>query len=197
MVSPIYKNRGFRADVSNYRPIALTSVACKALESLVARYILQHCKLHGLLDPQQHGFRPKRGTVVQRIDVFDNWFTGINESRTEIDAIYIDFKTAFDMVNLCFLALKLEQFGIPEQIISWVSSFLSNRLFVVRVNSALSDWFPAPSVVPQGSAISPLLFILFTSDLRHVIESGIHHWTYADDTKMFVDVSSDKCFSAL
>ena len=63
---------------------------------------------------------------------------------------------------------------------------MSNRLQRVSVEGNFSDFLMVRSGVPHGSVLGPLLFILFTSDMWHNIESNMI--AYADDTTLFAHV---------
>ena len=62
-VSPIFK-KGARYRAENYRPISLTSIVCKLMESLVKEVVLQHMILNHLLSEKQYGFISGRSTVT-------------------------------------------------------------------------------------------------------------------------------------
>ena len=64
--------------------------------------------------------------------------------------------------------------------ITWIVSFLSGRLIAIRVDGFLSRPHSINSGVPQGSVISPVLFILFINDLLSSTSSSI--FSFADDT---------------
>ena len=53
-ITPIFK-KGDPAVSSNYRPIALTSVMCKCMESMILDALLVHLTLKNLINPEQHG----------------------------------------------------------------------------------------------------------------------------------------------
>ena len=55
IVSPVYK-KGNPPLATNYRPIALTSIACKAMEALIKDVLLKHLTSKNLLSKQQHVF---------------------------------------------------------------------------------------------------------------------------------------------
>ena len=48
------------------------------------------------------------------------------------------------------------------------------------VDGAASEWIPIISGVPQGSMLSPLLFILYTSEMFDPVENRL--FAYADDS---------------
>ncbi|XP_047127677.1 uncharacterized protein LOC124808563 [Hydra vulgaris] len=54
-VTPIFKE-GSRLKASNYRPVSLTSIPCKIMESILQKRIMEHCVAYGLISPNQHGF---------------------------------------------------------------------------------------------------------------------------------------------
>ena len=87
------------------------------LESIVAEHIIVHCESHSFFDSQQLGFRSRRSTVLQLVDVLDNWCAAINKGGCSIDAAYHDFRATFDVVNHRFLLYKLRSFSVQVQAI--------------------------------------------------------------------------------
>ena len=68
---PVYKKDG-RSSPNNYRPITLTSVVGKILESIIRDHILDHLIRYNLLSAQQHGFLPGKSCVSQLITPMDH-----------------------------------------------------------------------------------------------------------------------------
>ena len=110
----------------------------------------------------------------------------LGESQKLI-AVFLDFKAPFDTVWHDGLRVKLQQLGIPTPILRWISDFLRGRSFKARVGNELSDDFVVNCGVPQGSPLSPLLFIIFTSDMLAKksrpddASKRVANGTYADD----------------
>jgi len=52
--------KGSRKNASNYKPVSLTSVICKMLETIISNHILYHFEVNALLADHQYGFGPGR-----------------------------------------------------------------------------------------------------------------------------------------
>ena len=76
-VTPVYK-KGGHSSPNNYRPITLTSVVGKILESIIRDHILDHLIRCNLLSAQQHGFVPGKSCVSQLITAMDHWTQAYN-----------------------------------------------------------------------------------------------------------------------
>ena len=70
-ISAIYKNKGSKHNVENYRPISLSSIACKILESIIRDSIMEYLKANKILSEKQFGFMRGRSTVLQLLKVVD------------------------------------------------------------------------------------------------------------------------------
>ena len=186
MVVPIPK-QGNRQEPGNYRPISLTAVPCKVLESLIRDQVMSHLEENQLLTRYQHGFRPKRSCSTQLMEVIDEWTSYIEEGDP-VDAIYLDFKKAFDSVPHRRLLHKLETYGVAGKVKDWIAAFLLDRRQQVVVRGCSSPWVPVTSGVPQGSVLGPTLFILYINDLPESVRSSVR--IFADDTKIFDRVPS-------
>ena len=126
ILTAIYKN-GPRNLAENYRPISLTSIIGKLMESFIRDAMLTHMIENNLFTNDQHGFVPKRNCATQLLEAIETWYD-ITEDMGYIDVIYTDFAKAFDAVPHKRLIKKVEAYGFSDNLLSWIKSFLSNRI---------------------------------------------------------------------
>ena len=79
-VSPIFK-KGSRATPSNYRPISLTSVVSKLLESLICEAIVKHLTANCALRDSQHGFVSHRSSLTNLLEYLETITTLIDQGH--------------------------------------------------------------------------------------------------------------------
>ena len=103
--------------------------------------------------------------------------------KCAVDIIYFDLAKAFDSVPYKHLLVKLEYYGIADNLLGWLKSFLVGRRQKVVVNGQSSHWSDVISGVPQGSVLGPLLFNIYVNDIALQVNSSILQ--FADDLKMF------------
>ena len=127
------------------------------------------------------------GQQLYNYYVLERW-TEILDNGGSLDAIYFDFMKAFDTVPHKRLIGKLESYGISEDLIELVKSFLTDRRQRVRVNGSCSDFQQVTSGIPQGSVLGPILFVIYINDLPDKLESDCY--MFADDTKIFRQIAS-------
>jgi len=132
----IFKN-GNKCDLSNYRPVSLTCVICKVMESIIRDVITEYFLLNGFFGNKQYGFIKGRLTVLQLLKLIDEW-TDFLDSGGQIDVIYTYFTKAFDKVPHQRLLAKLKSYGLAHQLLKWIHDFLCNRKQCVIVNGLLS-----------------------------------------------------------
>ena len=182
IIAAIYK-KGKKNDPGNYRPVSLTSVISKIMESIVRDALVTHLMNNELITDPQHGFVPGRDCITQLLVCMEEW-TNMIENGVCFDVIYTDFSKAFDSVPHKRLFIKLESLGIKGDILNWIKSFLRGRTQSVNVNGAHSSWKKVLSGIPQGSVIGPILFVIFINDMPDSVKHSICR-LFADDCKLY------------
>lgn len=179
-IIPIFKS-GIRADVANYRGIAILSTIPKLFEKLVKDNLFHHIK--NTISTRQHGFYPGRSTTTN-LAILTNFVAHSIEAGDSVQIVYTDFSKAFDKIDHQKLILKLDRLNCNYLPTRWISSYLSDRKQIVSWDNFFSKQLSVTSGVPQGSHLGPLLFNLFINDVLSCFENS-ECLIYADDLKIY------------
>ena len=143
--------------------------------------MLNHLTKNNLISTEQHGFLSGKSGITNLL-LFMDRLTQARDSGLITDSIFFDLAKAFDKVPHQPLIHKHQEYGITENILKWIESFLTSRIFQVRVGFTASN----PSVVragfPRGSVLGPLPFMVYINDLpENIISQSL---LYADNLKI-------------
>ena len=108
-VLPLFK-KGDPSLPTNYRPISSTYTLSKIMESIIRDNVVMNAQECNILNLSQHGFLTNRSTSSQFLEGTYDWCSAV-ESGHVTDAVYIDFKKAFDSVPHVKLREKLLSVG--------------------------------------------------------------------------------------
>ena len=164
VVVPIFKS-GNVSEANNYRPILLLPAISKVFEKIIYIRMTSFHKHTDQLHNNQFGFRSKLGTIDALISVVDSIRYNLNKPAISTPAILLDLKKALDTVDHSILVERLWRMGFRGPINTLLKSYLTNRKQKIRCRDAVSSFLPLRIVVPQGSILGPLLFILYVNDL--------------------------------
>ena len=181
-VTPIFKS-GSKGSPGNYRPVSLTSIICKVMESVLRDAMVDFLAQNELLRLSQHGFLRRRSTLTNLLEYLEE-LTSMVDRGIAMDVIYLDFSKAFDKVPIQRLLKKVEGLGITGKVLQWIEEWLTGRKQRVVINGKASDWGDITSGVVQGSVLGPCLFLMFIND----IDTGVEDLEgfiskFADDSK--------------
>jgi len=165
---------------SNYRPISLLPVLGKCLEKIISKRLTAFLETNNILPDSQAGFRSGRSTRDQLFRIIQDIATCKNRGRHTL-AAFFDAEKAFDRIWHEGLLLKLRKFNTPTKLTRWISSYLTSRTTCFRINNTLSSPLNITTGTPQGSTISPILFITYVADIPQPTKNTIQLSQFADD----------------
>ena len=165
-VAMLFK-KGDPADANNYRPICLQSIAYKLFASLLKQRRLD-AGVETRLWKSQFGFR--RGHRTE-----DAIFVALRKKIEQacaqrngrIRLLALDWKKAFDGINMESLLDSLRRFGIPDFCRQMIRNMMQHRRFYVEDQGVKSNLKAQNSGIWQGCTLSPLLFIIMMTVLMH------------------------------
>ncbi|CAK1547684.1 unnamed protein product [Leptosia nina] len=184
-VVPVPKG-GNRSRVENYRPVAILSSPAKVMETALQRSI--YSQISPYLADAQHGFRPTRSTTSNLLSYMSD-IIPVVDSGGQVDAAYLDFKKAFDMVDNDILLKKFAEVGFTTHLLKLMTSLLTDRKQYVEYGGCKSKEYFTRSGVTQGSNMGPLQFLLMVNDLSGVMKNA-KCLIFADDVKLSLSIEN-------
>ncbi|OAQ61336.1 reverse transcriptase [Purpureocillium lilacinum] len=136
----------------------------KVMEAVIAERISYMVETHGLLPANHFGARKRRSAeqaLLLQEHIYNAW-----RVRKVLSLVSFDVKGAYNGVCKERLLDRMKARGIPMRIVKWVDAFCSARTASIVVNGHTSELRQLPQAgLPQGSPLSPALFLFFNADL--------------------------------
>ena len=177
-VIPLHKKL-CKLERKNYRPVSILSPLSKILEKVVYEQLYDYLSRNKIFHPNLHGYRQNRSTQTALLTMYDRWVKAAVAGQVS-GAVLLDLSAAFDLVDPDLLVTKLRIYGLDEDFLDWIYSYLTCRYQAVWLDHVLSDFLMCEVGVPQGSNLGPLFFLVFFNDLPHLLDNAVDN--YADDT---------------
>ena len=157
-----------------WRPISLLATLGKVLESVVAARISYAVETYGLLPTNHFGARKQR-SAEQALLLLQEQILTAWRGRRILSLVSFDVKGAYNGVCKERLIQRMKARGMPEKLLRWTEAFCSERTATIQINGQSSEVRSLPQAgLPQGSPLSPILFLFFNADLvqRHIDSYG-------------------------
>ena len=179
-------NRADYTLAKNFRPISLLECLGKLLEKVIAKLIYRDMATHDLVPTTQFGGRNASSTMDAGLTLLHD-IQAAHQSGLRTGMLLFDIQGFFDNINHDRLIQIFADLGFAPELVNWCRSFLKDRSVRLKFNGRTSDPFDFEVGTPQGSPVSPVLSIIYTSPLLHKMKN----WTrsalgmYIDDGVIF------------
>ena len=189
VIAPRLKNGKPAEKVKSYRPVSLLSVVGKCVEGMVAARLASWAEARGVIPEAQSGFRAGRSTLDCLVSLAQEAFDNMDRTKPAFRTLVaaLDLRAAFDRVWRAGLLRHLSRCGVPGRWLRWLRGFLSDRRARVRWGEVLGGWRVLKEGVPQGSPLSPILFVLFLAPMCEEVSEACpdcRMTVYADDVTL-------------
>jgi len=201
-VSMIYK-KGDPGFCDNYRPICLLSIGYKLFSSMLKQRLLD-AGIEKMLWASQFGFRQGCSTEEAIFIARRRIELARAQRHGRVSLLALDWKKAFDSINVTSLLDALRRAGLPESFLQMVDAMLDARQYSVQDSGTDSELRAQLSGISQGCTLSPLLFIIAMTVLLHdavgMLGEGasaqyacgdLADLVYADDT-LLIGINEDR-----
>ena len=171
-----------KTSVRSWRPIALLSCISKGLERIIARRIAWTTLISKLLSPQHGGALPRR-SAMDLVAAFTHDSEAALAAGLQVTMVTMDVQGAFDALLRRRLLDRMSKQGWPLPLLKLIDSFLSEREIRVRLEKATTPTQKVTCGTPQGSPLSPVLYMLYLAEL--LSQDTQARFGYADDICLY------------
>jgi len=172
------------------RPISLLATHSKLFEKIMLERVRYRAETNNLVPVEQSGFRPGCLLPTRVLSIYQEIENKMAANVPTL-AIYVDYQKAYDKVWHKGLDGKLNRKGIPLGLLKLIISWLNDRRAYVVFGENKSKVFSTYVDLPQGSSLSPYLFIVYHCDLVTCLVAHSCH-IFADDLNVLITPPIDR-----
>lgn len=184
-IIPILKPGKNKTETTSYRPIALSNTLCKLMEKIINKRLMWHLESENILISEQSGFRKNRSTIDHLITLKNEIDTAYR-NKQHLVAIAFDIEKAFETTWRYNIVKTAKEIGLEGNILNFINNFLQDRKFRVKTNGKLSETKNQENGIPQGSIISPTLFLIVMNKIKQSILGQVKFMIFADDLIIYI-----------
>ena len=160
--------------------MSILPILAKVFEQVLAHQITPF--LNTVFSCHLSAFRQRYGCQDTLLTLIENWRKDLLKKH-KIGALLMDLSKAFDCMPHDLLIAKFKAYGVQDQSIKIIKSYLSDREQRVRIGNVHSSWKTTIKGVPQGSVLGPIFFNVFINDIFYFIKRA-RLTNYADDSTL-------------
>ena len=154
----------------------------KLFKWVIEKHLQKHLEDNGFISKYQSGFRKSKSTNDHLFRLSQTIMESFSRGGEHVIAVFLDVEKAFDNVWHNGLRYKIYQLDLPTKLCKWLSNFLVGRVMQVKIEGFLSPKFYPKAGVPQGSNLSPLLFLIYVNHMPNLTHHQTNKSQFADDT---------------
>ena len=156
LVRPIFmKNE--RNKIENYRPISILNGMPKIYERCIHNSLSSYAET---ISNFISAYKKSYGSNHVLLRLIENWKKFL-DNENFMGTVLMDLSKAFDCILYDLLAAKLHAYGLSEDAVIFVHSYLKQG---VKINDTESVFQILLSGMPQGSILGPILFSILIND---------------------------------
>ncbi|KAF7695156.1 hypothetical protein HF521_006879 [Silurus meridionalis] len=174
-------------DFRDYRPVALTSHLMKTLERLVFTHLRPLVSLS--TDTLQFTYQPGIGVEDAVIFLLNQAISHMEKAGSTVRVMFFDLSSAFNTIQPALLRDKMVYMGVDHHLSAWILDYLTDRPQYVRTRDCESDMIVCNTGAPQGTALAPFLFTVYTADF--MFSSATCHLQKVSDDSAIVGLITD------
>ena len=137
-----------------------------------------------LIVPAQCGFRKNRSSLDHLLNL-EHDILSTFDKKDFLVTCFLDLERAYDMAWRRGILQKLYALGLRGNLPIFIQNFLFGRTFSVKVQDCFSTVRIQENGVPQGSVLSPTLFMILINDILPAPPRNLKYSLYADDVAIW------------
>ena len=141
----------------------------KIAERIINQWLIKHARMNDLYSIRQTGSLPQRATYDAGLSL-RHWVQEAQVAGYKVSTMFPDIKGGFENVDHSILLSRLRSKDTPEYMLKWISNFISYRQCAIVFPGSPRDMRGINTGIPQGSPLSPILFVIYVEPLHTCTE---------------------------
>ena len=187
-LTPLFKGKGSILECSNYKGIKLISHTLQLLERILDQ-ILRHIVDLGNI---QFGFRRGRSTMdpVFALKIIQEKY---REKPKDLHMVFVDLEKAYDRVLRDLIWWAMKKRSVQEGYVKVIQDMYRGTKTRVKTRCGRTEYFEVKVGLHQGSALSPLLFIIIMDVLAEEARTKpLLAMLFADDLVLVSETAEER-----